>query len=183
MHSNEYLLYDIKTTETVLIGAICDINQANTKNDLFYLAEEEDSSELLKEAFELAVNVFLSSKNFNVDILLNRFKRSIEKVEFDPQMEKSRVKMKSMKIEDFKKKYKNQQVSWIEIQNKKLIECLKIYSHKRGKFMSLEGDDEELEAIKLSLGNSLKKLLLFTTRVILARLFDMQVCIIYSLRV
>lgn len=176
------MLCYIKTTETVLVGAICDISQSNTENDLFYLAEEEDTSKLLKEAFELATNVFFSGKTFNVDILLNRFKKSIEKVEFDSQIENKGVKMKSMKIEEFKKEYKNKKVSWIEIQNKKLIECLKIYSDKRGKFMSLEGDDEELEAIKLSLGNSLKKLLFFTTRLILARLFDLKVCII-SLRV
>jgi hypothetical protein len=79
-----------------------------------------------------------------------------------------------MKTEEFKKKYKNQQVYLIEIQSKKLIQCLKIYSDKL-RNMSLKGDDEELEAIKLSLGNSLKKLLLFiTTRLILARFFNFK---------
>ena len=178
MHSDEFLLYDIKTTEPVLIGAVCYIIQSNTEKDLFYLANEEDTSELLKEAFGLAANVFFSSKTFNVDILLNRFKRSIEKVEFDSQIEESQLKIKPMKVEEFNEKYKNEQVYWINIKNKKLIKCLKIYSDKRGKFMSLEGDDAELEAIKQSLGNSLKKLLFFTTREILAQFNDLKVFLI-----
>ena len=156
------------------------VGRLNIEEDLFYFAEEEDTSELLEEAFELAAHIFFAKNAYSVDILLNRYKKSIEQVEFDPHIEESRVKMKTMKIKEFKRKHKNQRVYWINIDNKKLVKCLQIYSDKRGKFMNQEGTDAELEAIKQSLRTSLKKLLFFTTRLILASLNDLKVFIVCS---
>lgn len=160
---------------------------------LTLLDEEEILSDLLIKAFNLSICILSSSSPFEVNIVYNKKTMTIEDLEFGSMFLCERNQESNSKLSEntrgsqeevyflllirlckfdnfIKIANRNLKTHFIEINNKKLIACLKLYSEKQEKFK----DCNDLN-ITECLNKSIKKLVFFTSLVILHELVKLKV--------